>query len=181
MRWSLEWKNAPVPLPVEQRPICPGCGESLETNLQIGRLDAQDASKPGSVTRVSVISCGSCGVSLHIEPLRGVQTSGGVAVADPGDPTTLDGHFQVRCRELVDQIRSLGFDPYVWVDMINDLGATAAAKRILATNTTLVATRWLIEVGRPELTLEHEMMDLRWADLFDDGERSEAERRLVSP
>ncbi len=81
----------------------------------------------------------------------------------------------------MDQIRSLGFDPYVWVDMINDLGATAAAKRILATNTTLVATRWLIEVGRPELTLEHEMMDLRWADLFDDGERSEAERRLVSP
>jgi hypothetical protein len=165
----------------EEQPICPGCGEPLKANLHFGRLDAQDASKAGGVTRVSVIYCGSCGTSLYVEPVRVIQTSGPVPVADPVDPTTLDGHFQGRCRELVDRIRSLGFDPYVWVDMINDLGATAAAKRLLATNTPLVATRWLIEGGRPELTLEHEMMDLRWADLFDDGERSEAEHRLVTP
>jgi hypothetical protein len=100
-----------------------------------------------------------------------------IPVGDPADTTTLDGHFQLRCRELVDEIRSLGFDPYVWVDMINDLGATLAAKRILA-RAPLVATRWLVESGRPELTLEHEVLDLRWADLFDDRERSIAENRL---
>jgi hypothetical protein len=109
-----------------------------------------------------------------------IRTSGAVPVADPVDPTTLDGHFQERCRELVDQIRSMGFDPWLWVDMINDLGATAAAKRLLAMNTPLVATRWLIDAGRPELTLEHEMMDLRWADLFDDQERSQADHRLMT-
>jgi hypothetical protein len=98
-------------------------------------------------------------------------------VADPADPTTLDGHFQIRCRELVDEIRSLGFDPYVWVGMINDLGATLAAKRILA-SIPLIATRWLVDTGRPELTLEHEVLELRWADLFDDQERSIAEHRL---
>ena len=141
-------------------------------------MDAQDASNVGGVTRVSVIYCGSCGVSLHIEQLRVIQTLRAVPVADPVDRTTLEGRFQERCRELVDQIRSLGFDPYIWVDMINDLGATAAAKRLLATNTPLVATRWLIQAGRSELTLEHEIMDLRWADLFDDQERSEAERHL---
>jgi hypothetical protein len=138
-------------------------------------------SKLGIGARISVIFCGSCGVALHLEPWRPTPTSGGEPVADPVDPATLDGRFQERCRELIDQIRSLGFDPSVWVDRINDLGATMAAKRLLATNTPLVATRWLIESGRQELTLEHEMLDLKWADLFDDQERSKAERRLVTP
>jgi hypothetical protein len=164
-----------------QWPICPGCGAPLRGNLQFGRLDAQDVSKAGSITRVSAIYCGSCGVCLQIDPLRFIQASGGVAIADPADPSTLDGLFQLRCRDLVEEIRSLGFDPFVWVDMINDLGATAAAKRIVAARIHLVATRWLIEAGRPELTLEHEMTDLRWADLFDDEVRSEAARRLLNP
>jgi hypothetical protein len=159
--------------------MCPGCREPLQENLQFGRLDAQDPST-GEVTRVSVIFCGSCGVSLHIEPLRVIQTTGTVPVADPVDAATRDGQFQERWRELVDQIRSLGFDPWLWVDVINDLGATAGAKHLLATNTPLVATKWLIEAGQPELTLEHEMMDLRWADLFDDEDRSQAEHRLLT-
>ncbi len=74
----------------------------------------------------------------------------------------------------------MGFEPHVWVDMINDVGATAAARRILASNMPLVATRWLIDQGRPELTLEHEITEMRWANLFDDVERSEAERRLLN-
>jgi hypothetical protein len=163
-----------------QEPICPGCRESLLGNLQIGRLDAQDVDQAQDVTRVSVIFCRSCGVSLHIEPLRLVTPSGGVPVAEPADSTTLDGLFQLQCRDLIDQIRSLGFDPYIWVDMVNDLGATTAAKTILATKMPLVATRWLIENGRPELTLEHEITNVRWADLFDDEDRSEAERRLLN-
>ena len=147
----------------------------------MGRLDAQDASKSREPIRVSVIYCGSCGVSLHIESVQLMQARADVPVADPADPTTLDGHFQVQCRDLIDQIRTMGFEPHIWVDMINDLGATTAARRILATNMSLVATRWLIDQGRPELTLEHEIMEVRWADLFDDDERSEAQRRLLNP
>jgi hypothetical protein len=75
----------------------------------------------------------------------------------------------------------MGFEPHVWVDMINDLGATTAAKRILAANMPLVATRWLIDQGRPELTMEHEIIEIRWADLFDDDEGSEAQRRMQIP
>ena len=72
----------------------------------------------------------------------------------------------------------MGFEPHVWVDMINDLGATDAAKRILAANLPLVATHWLVGQDRSDLTLEHEIMEVRWADLFDDDERAEADRRL---
>jgi hypothetical protein len=160
--------------------MCPGCHESLKGNLQVARLDAQDVEEPQGRSHVSVIFCGSCGISLHVEAMRSNVPSGGVPVADPADPTTLDGLFQVQCRDLIDQIRSLGFDPYVWVDTINDLGATTAAKSILAKRIPLVATRWLIESGRPELTLEHEIANVRWADLFDDEDRSEAERRLLN-
>jgi hypothetical protein len=146
----------------------------------MGRLDAQDVSKSEVPSRVSVIYCGSCGLSLHIEPLRSMQVHAGVPVADPADPTSLDGLFQERCRDLITQIRTMGFEPHVWVDMINDLGAAAAARRILASNMPLVATRWLIDQGRPEATLEHEITEMSWADLFDDDERSEAERRLLN-
>lgn len=110
-----------------------------------------------------------------------MQARAGVPVADAADPTTLDGLFQERCRELIAQIRTMGFEPHVWVDMINDLGATTAAKRILAANMPLVATRWLIDQGRPDLTLEHEIIEMRWADIFDDDERSEAQHRLQIP
>jgi hypothetical protein len=143
-------------------PTCPECREPLRANLQVSRLDAQDVSKTGFPARVSVIYCGLCGLSLHIEPLQ--STRAGVPVAGPADPTTLDGLFQERCRDLVAQIRTMGFEPHIWVDMINDLGATTAAKRILAANMPLVATRWLIDQGRPELTMEHEIIDVRWAD-----------------
>ena len=121
-------------------PTCPQCREPLRDNLQTGRLDAQDVSKSEVPSRVSVIYCGSRGLSLHIEPLRSMQVHAGVSVADPADPTSLDGLFQERCRDLIAQIRTMGFEPHVWVDMINDLGATTAARRILASNMPLVAT-----------------------------------------
>lgn len=162
-------------------PTCPECRESLRSNLRVSRLDAQGASNSGIPERVSVIYCGSCGLSLHVEPLRSTQARPVAPVADPADPTTLDGLFQMRCGELVAQIRTMGFEPHVWVDMINDLGAATAAKRILAAGIPLVATRWLLDQGRPELTLEHEIAEMRWADLFDDDERAEAERRLLNP
>jgi hypothetical protein len=101
-------------------------------------------------------------------------------VASPADEATLGGQFQLRCRDLVTETRALGFDPWLWVGLINDVGAVGAAKRILADYEPLPVTRWLVEHEHPELTLEAEIMHLRWADLFDDSERSEAQRRLDS-
>jgi hypothetical protein len=100
-------------------------------------------------------------------------------VAAPADEQALEGQFQLRCRELIGEIRSLGFDPNVWVATINSLGAVGAAKRFLADHQMLVATPWLVRRGRPELTLEHAIGDPRWAELFTDDERSEAARRLA--
>jgi hypothetical protein len=105
---------------------------------------------------------------------------GTARVASPSDETTLEGQFQLRCRDLICEIRALGFDPFVWVGLINDLGAVGAAKTILTGYEVLPVTSWLVERGLPELTLEREIEQLRWADLFDETERLEAVRRLAS-
>jgi hypothetical protein len=105
---------------------------------------------------------------------------GGTKVATPSDETSLEGQFQLRCRDLISEIRALGFDPFVWVGLINDLGAAGAAKRILADYEVLPVTQWLVGQGLPELTLEREIDQPRWADLFDERDRLEAARRLAS-
>jgi hypothetical protein len=128
--------------------------------------------------------CGSCGWTLHVAPARADGPAGhGLAareqVAAPADEQTLEGQFQLRCRDLIGEIRSLGFDPNVWVPMINSLGAVGAARKLLTDDHMLVVTPWLVRRGRPELTLEHEIRQPRWSGLFTDDERAEAARRLA--
>ena len=101
-------------------------------------------------------------------------------MAAPPDETTLEGQFQLRCRELIAEIRARGFDPFVWVGLINDLGAVRAAKTILADHEVLPVTSWLVARGLPELTLEREVEQSRWVDVFDESDRMRAGRRLAS-
>jgi hypothetical protein len=103
---------------------------------------------------------------------------GGAKIA-AADATTLEGQFQLRCRDLISEIRALGFDPFVWVGLINDMGAVDAAKTILADYEVLPVTGWLVARELPELTLEREIEQLRWVDLFSEAERAEAVRRLA--
>jgi hypothetical protein len=161
-------------------PLCPGCGEPLRENLQTERLDAEGPSRESAPTKVSVVFCRSCGLSLHVEVASPVRTplSDRIPVAKPADPNTLDGRFQLRCQDLITQIREMGFEPHVWVDTINELGGLGAAKQLLATKRPLVATPWLVSRDRADLTLEHEIMEVSWSHLFDDDERAEAARRL---
>ena len=128
--------------------------------------------------------CGACGWTLHYGPARtGVPAGHGLMpleeVAAPADEQTPEGQFQLRCRELIGEIRSLGFDPNVWVSMINGLGAAQAARKLLADHHELAATHWLVMRGQPELTMEHAIGQQSWAGLFSEAERAEAARRLA--
>jgi hypothetical protein len=168
-------------------PICPHCRQPLRGHLRQEQVMPQEASGPGPKLAVAVTYCGSCGWTLDVSPARadrfpgrqGLMTS--EEVAAPADEQTLEGQFQARCRELIGEIRSLGFDPNVWVQMINELGAAGAARKLLADHHELVVTPWLVSRGRPELTLEHEIGQPRWAELFTEAERAEAARRLAHP
>ncbi len=128
---------------------------------------------------------GACGWTLHLAPARiGFPAGHGLMlheeVAAPAEEQTPEAQFQLRCHELISEIRSLGFDPNVWVAMINSLGAVGAAKKLLADRQELVAIPWLVRRGRPELTMEYEIGQPRWAGLFTDNERAKAAGRLAN-
>ena len=136
-----------------REPLCPNCRESLRGNLR------QERVVPEGGTAVAVTYCGACGWTLACLP-GGPVRHGPLPfqeVAAPADERTPEGRFQLRCRELIGEIRSLGFEPNVWVAMINDLGAAGAARKLLADHHQLAVTPWLVRRGRPELTLEHEI------------------------
>lgn len=101
-------------------------------------------------------------------------------VAAPEDETTPSGKFQLRCGDLISEIQKLGFGPGGWIGLINQLGAVDAAKRLLEDHRILPVTHWLVDQKHPELTMEHEIGQPQWADLFDQSEREEAARRLAS-
>ena len=163
-------------------PVCPHCREPLRSNLRQEQVSPQQPADPRPTLAMTLTYCGRCGWTLHLAPARAGGPAGhGLTayeeVAAPADGQTLEGQFQLRCRDLIGEIRSLGFNPNVWVAMINSLGAAGAAKKLLADHHMLVVTPWLVRRGRPELTLEHEIGQPRWSGLFTDEERAEAARR----
>jgi hypothetical protein len=165
-------------------PVCPHCQEPLRANLRQEQVVPQGMPGPGPQLAMTLTYCGRCGRTLHLAPAQesipaGHGLAGYEEVVVPVDEQTLEGQFQVRCRELIGEIRSLGFDPNVWVAMINSLGAAGAASKLLADHHMLAVTPWLVRRGRPELTLEQEIGQPRWTGLFTDEERAEATRRLA--
>ena len=164
-------------------PICPNCRQPLRETLrseQVAAVVTPDAPR----APVSVTYCGSCGWTLAVTPAPRLRSMMGMAaspeVVDPADASTLAGQFQVRCRDLIVEIIAAGFTPGVWIDLINTMGAVEAAKHLLSTARVLPVTPWLVEHGRPDLTMEHEITQTRWAELFTDDERVDAARRLAS-
>jgi hypothetical protein len=163
-------------------PICPDCRRPLRETLRNETVPAVGAPE-SRFTPISVTFCGSCGWTLAATqgpptPMPGFGMTSPPEVVDPEDPSTLEGKFQLRCRELVNETMTAGFLPGGWIGQINSKGAVGAAQHLLSTGRVLPVTRWLVEQGRPELTMEHEVTEPRWEDLFTDEDRAEAARRL---
>ena len=156
-------------------PLCPSCSQPLSETLRVKTIDAVLEGQ-GSSQSVEVTYCGACGSALSAGRQR--QTPGLLRVPDPRDPQSVEGRFQERCRELIDQIQTAGFTPGGWIGLITRHGAVGAARELLSTGQILPVTRWLLEQGQPELTMEREITRQEWATIFDDAERAEAERRL---
>lgn len=163
-------------------PRCPKCGRPLVVTLRYRQVAAAGSTPSEPSIAVVVIFCGACGTTLttsaqsvHIPTEHPpVELIGEAGV----DESSLSGLFQRRCGELIAQIQSLGFNPGDWIGLISHLGAVVTAKQLLSQRRVLEVTSWLVENGHPELTLESEIGELRWADLFTDRERDEAKRRL---
>jgi hypothetical protein len=156
-------------------PLCPSCDRPLRETLRVEALEALSEGQRAA-PRVEVTFCGACGTTLSaVPPPRPPEPP---RVPDPEDPSSLEGRFQLRCRELIEEIQRAGFMPGGWIGLITRHGAVGAARELLSTGPILPVTRWLVDQGHAELTMEREVTREEWAGIFDDAERAEAERRL---
>jgi hypothetical protein len=96
------------------------------------------------------------------------------------DDTTaaLAREFDVACREAIAASRALRYNPTAWSAMIEQYGAVDAAKRLLVSGDIQSGFGRLVELGRPDLTLEWAVLHPRWAPLFRDQHREAARWRL---
>lgn len=91
----------------------------------------------------------------------------------------LEDEFQAACESAVQECRRLGYVPTVWIGMMQSQGAVEAAKRLLRSGDLQPGLLRLLRLGRPDLTIEHAVLNVTWADLFDDQDRELAEWRLA--
>lgn len=164
-------------------PVCRNCRQPLRDTLRHEELTAAGTSQGDTRAPIFVTYCGNCGWTLSAVPGALWFAVGGdlesQEVLDPEDAGTLAGQFQIRCSDLITEICALGFTPVGWIGMINRVGAAGTAAELLANRRILPVTHWLVNEGHPELTLEHEIEQPRWNDLFTDADREEARRRLT--
>jgi hypothetical protein len=91
----------------------------------------------------------------------------------------LEEEFQRACEGAVQECRRLGYVPSVWIGMMQSHGAVEAAKRLLRNGDLQPGLLRLLRLSRPDLAIEHAVLNPRWADLFDDQDRELAEWRLT--
>jgi hypothetical protein len=91
----------------------------------------------------------------------------------------LEREFHSACVEAINAAEQYGYDPTAWLAMIDRHGAAEAARRLLASGDTQTGFARLIELGRPDLTVEWAALDDAWAPLFHDVHRRAARWRLV--
>lgn len=70
------------------------------------------------------------------------------------------------------------YDPTIWIGMVRQSGAVAAAKHLLVSGDIQYGFRRLVEEGRPDLTVEWSVLLPRWRQLFTGQYRDAAHWRL---
>jgi len=156
-------------------PLCADCKRPLRETLRVETLDAV-ADGAARAAQVAVSFCGACGTAISAIPQPRAPEP--PRVPDPENPEDLEGRFQLRCRELIEEIQRVGFMPGGWIGLITRAGAAGAARELLSSGRILPVTPWLLQRGREDLTMEREITRGQWAEIFSHAERAEAEERL---
>ncbi|HET8660795.1 MAG TPA: hypothetical protein VFM55_17565 [Micromonosporaceae bacterium] len=93
---------------------------------------------------------------------------------------SLEAELQLACEATVDVCRTLSppYYPAVWIGMVAKLGAAEAARRLVISGEIQTGFERLVQAGRPELTIEWAILDMRWNPLFSEQHREAARWRL---
>jgi hypothetical protein len=93
-------------------------------------------------------------------------------------PTADERAFEIACWQAVAECRPLNYDPSIWVGMMESHGAAAAARQLLVSGDIQYGFSHLIEMGRPDLTVEYAVLRPQWRALFTNAHREAAQWRL---
>jgi hypothetical protein len=93
---------------------------------------------------------------------------------------TLETEFQAACHAAIEACRQLSppYHPTVWIGMTASLGATEAARRLVVSGDIQTGFGRLVQAGRPELTIEWEILNPKWNPLFSEPHREASRWRL---
>lgn len=86
--------------------------------------------------------------------------------------------FTNACQLAMIECRKLGYNPLIWMRMVNEYGAIVTARRLIMSGDMQAGLLRLLSLSRVDLTVEHAVLDERWHDLFTDEERDLARWRL---
>lgn len=92
----------------------------------------------------------------------------------------LERHFAKAMQEVYVRAKEeAGYTPTYYLQMLQELGALGAARRLLASARVSDGFTALWERGRLDLTVENTMLKPEFAELFADDELETARRRLA--
>ena len=86
--------------------------------------------------------------------------------------------FEKRLRESVPVVIELGYNPTVFVGLLERYGGVQTAKRLIAEGEIQYGFKRLAALGRLDLTMEQIMLEPEFASLFTEGELAAARWRL---
>ncbi len=86
--------------------------------------------------------------------------------------------FEQRLRESVPVAIQLGYNPTVFVDLLERYRGVQTAKRLIAEGEIQYGFKRLAALGRLDLTMEQIMLEPEFASLFTEGELAAARWRL---
>jgi hypothetical protein len=124
--------------------------------------------------------------SDHLADVAAVEDSGDDVVSsselapDTNDDSTDEEAYERATWAAIEECKHLRrrYDPAIWIGMVRQSGAVAAAKNLLVSGDIQYGFRRLIEEGRPDLTVEWSVLRPRWRELFSDQYRDAARWRL---
>ena len=97
-----------------------------------------------------------------------------------GSPSPLENDFENDLRDAVQRcIRECNYRPTYFLAMLGERGGRATAKALLSKQTPSEGfTKLVVDLNRPELTVENFVLEPKYQELFEPAEIAKARRWL---
>jgi hypothetical protein len=91
---------------------------------------------------------------------------------------SLETDFEDRLRDSVQRSIALGYNPFIFADMLNTWGGVGVARKLIASGEIQSGIKKIVAMGHPELSMESIMLEPQFESLFTPGELEAAKWRL---